>query len=176
MIYSLALIVVAMAVAVGATGLCTYEPGTPEGGPVQEVDAVSFMGMEARAATFPVRMPENPDGWMTNSARRSMVNQEPVPVVGWVTADRGFIQLTQTSEPVDAAVTGIDSDPRELERTTTIAGEEVEIYHSEESGVRDLWVVDMGDSRLIYTGAGADEEFSTLIEATVNSEPLPNSY
>ena len=45
MFLSLALIVVLMVVSVGATGLCTYEPGAPEGGPVREVDAHTFMSM-----------------------------------------------------------------------------------------------------------------------------------
>ena len=173
MFLSLALIVVLMVVSVGATGLCTYEPGAPEGGPVREVDAHTFMSMEARATNFPVRMPEDPDGWVTNSARRGQVNKTPAPIVGWVTDDRGFIQLTQTDQPLDDAVRGIDPDPRELERTVDVAGREVQIYSSEGSDVRDLWVVDMGDARLLFSGAGADEEFEELIEATVTADPLP---
>lgn len=173
MFLSLALIVVLMVVSVGATGLCSYNPGAPEGGPVREVDAHTFMDMEARSATFPVRMPDNPDGWVTNSARRGQVNQTPAPIVGWVTAERGFIQLTQTDQPLDDAVRGIDPHPRELDRTFTVAGEEVQVYHSDESDVRDLWVVDMGDARLLFSGAGQPEEFETLIEAVVTSEPLP---
>lgn len=175
MFLSLALIVVLMVVSVGATGLCTYEPGAPEGGPVREVDAHTFMGMEARATNFPVRMPDNPEGWVTNSARRGQINQTPAPIVGWVTADRGFIQLTQTEQPADDAVRGIDPHPRELDRTETIAGQEVAIYHSDEDDVRDLWVVDMGDARLLFTGAGSEAEFETLIDATVNSAPLPGA-
>ncbi|MDO5668572.1 MAG: DUF4245 domain-containing protein [Corynebacterium sp.] len=173
MFLSLALIVVLMVVSVGATGLCTYEPGAPEGGPVREVDAHTFMGMEARATNFPVRMPENPEGWVTNSARRGQVNQTPAPIVGWVTDDRGFIQLTQTDQPLDDAVRGIDPDPRDLDRTVQVAGHEVQVYTSEESDVRDLWVVDMGDARLLFSGAGKDAEFEELIDATVNVTPLP---
>ena len=46
------LIVVIMLVAVGATGLCTFNPGKPEQGPVQEVDARTFLDMEARSVNF----------------------------------------------------------------------------------------------------------------------------
>ncbi|WP_082028371.1 DUF4245 domain-containing protein [Corynebacterium humireducens] len=173
MFLSLALIVVLMVVSVGATGLCTYEPGAPEGGPVREVDAHTFMDLEARSAAFPVRMPENPDGWVTNSARRGQVNRTPAPIVGWVTADRGYIQFTQTGELLDDAVRGIDPHPRELDRTLRVANHEVQVYHSDESDVRDLWVVDMGDSRLLFSGAGRDEEFETIITAVVESAPLP---
>lgn len=175
MMLSLGIIIIAMIVVVGTTGLCSYEPGAPESGPVREVDAESFMSMEARATNFPVRLPENPEGWMTNSARRSMIDGTQAPVVGWVTADRGYIALTQTMLPLDDAVKNIDSDFRELSRTEDIAGQEVRIYHSDESDVRDLWAVDMGDVRLLFTGAGSQEEFRTIIAATINSAPLPSA-
>lgn len=175
MFLSLALIVVLMVVSVGATGLCSYEPGAPEGGPVREVDARTFMEMESKAAAFPVRMPDNPDGWVTNSARRGQVNGTPAPIVGWVTADRGFIQFTQTGELLDDAVRGVDPHPRELDRTLQVAGREVRVYHSDESDVRDLWVVDMGDARLLFSGAGKDAEFETIIAAAVGATPLPGA-
>jgi len=175
MMLSLAVIIVAMVVTVGATGLCTYEPGTPENGPVREVDATSFMGMEARASQFPVYLPADPEGWTPNSARRSYLNQTPAPVVGWVTADGGYIQMTQTDQPLDDAVKGIDDDPRQHDRTVDVAGQPVEVYHSDESDVRDLWVVDTGDSRLLFSGAGRDEEFETIITAVVESAPLPTA-
>lgn len=175
MIMSLLIVVVLMLATVGATGLCSYEPGSPENGPVREVDARTFMGMEARATAFPVRMPENPEGWTTNSARRGQIDRTPAPIVGWVTADRGFIQLTQTDLPLADAVRAIDEHPRVLDRTIEVAGQQVEVYHSDEADVRDLWAVDMGDARLLFSGAGSEEEFSTLIEATVTSAPLPSA-
>lgn len=175
MILSLAVIVVLMLVTVGATGLCSYEPGAPENGPVREVDAHTFMGLEARAASHPLRMPENPEGWVTNSARRGMVAEQPAAIVGWVTAEGGFIQLTQTSVPLDEAVREIDPDPRDLARTVTVAGQDVQVYQSEERDVRDLWAVDMGETTLLFTGAAPDEEFLTIIEDTVTAEPLPSS-
>lgn len=175
MILSLAVVVVLMVVSVGATGLCSYEPGVPENGPVREVDAHTFMGMEARAASYPLRMPENPEGWVTNSARRGQVAETPAAIVGWVTAEGGFIQLTQTPVPLAKAVREIDPHPRDLDRTVAVAGQDVEVYQSEERDVRDLWAVDMGETRLLFSGAAADEEFLTIIEDTVAAEPLPAS-
>ncbi|RNE48686.1 DUF4245 domain-containing protein [Corynebacterium alimapuense] len=174
MILSLAVIIVAMVVAVGATGLCSYEPGTPEGGPVREVDAESFMGLEARATDYPLYLPESPEGWVTNSARRSYIGDTPAPVVGWVTADQGYIQLTQTDQSLEDAVKEIDADPRELDRTFDLEGYQVEVYQSEYADVRDLWVVDHGDSRLLFSGAAFEEDFRTIISATLLSEPLPS--
>ena len=117
MFLSLALIVVLMVVSVGATGLCSYEPGAPEGGPVREVDARPFMEMESKAAAFPVRMPDNPDGWVTNSAHRGQVNRpRPDRRLG----DRGprLIQFTQTGGSfATTPFAVIDPHPRELDRT-----------------------------------------------------------
>ena len=166
------LIVVLMLVAVGATGLCSFNPGAPEQGPVQEVDAETFLDLESRAVDFPVRYPDMPDGWITNSARRSMLAGQPAPVVGWVTPDRGFIQLTQTGLDTEAAIENADSKPRTLDRTVDVDGHEVEVLASEEQDVRDLWVVDAGDTRFVLTGAGEDREFEELIATALATAPI----
>ena len=167
------LIVVIMLVAVGATGLCTFNPGKPEQGPVQEVDARTFLDMEARSVNFPVVYPEAPAGWVTNSARRAMIEQAPAPTVGWVTADGGYLQLTQTGAPLDKAVRGADQKPRELQRSVYVGGTEAQVYTSSSDDVRDLWAVDAGQSRFLVTGAGTEEEFRALIEAALTAAPLP---
>lgn len=166
------LIVVLMLVAVGATGLCSFNPGAPEQGPVQEVDAETFLDLESRAVDFPVRYPEMPDGWITNSARRSMLAGQPAPVVGWVTPDRGFIQLTQTGLDTDAAIENADSKPRTLDRTVDVDGHPVEVFASEKQDVRDVWVVDAGDARFVLTGAGEDREFEELIATALATAPI----
>lgn len=166
------LIVVLMLVAVGATGLCSFNPGAPEQGPVQEVDAETFLDLESRAVDFPVRYPAMPEGWITNSARRSMLAGQPAPVVGWVTPDRGFIQLTQTGLDAEAAIESADSQPRTLDRTVDVDGHPVEVFTSEEQDVRDLWVVDAGDARFVLTGAGEDQEFEKLIATALATAPI----
>ncbi|QGU06887.1 hypothetical protein COCCU_04705 [Corynebacterium occultum] len=174
MVLSVGVIVLVMFLMVGFTGMCSWNPGAPKQGPVQEVDAVTFASLEARTMNFPVRMPETPEGWVTNSARRSMVDDTPAVTIGWVTTEGGYLQLTQTGEELDDAVRGIDPDPRTLEETREIAGEEVQRYSSEESDVRDLWVVDLDEVRILLTGAGTDEEFSTLLDVAIEAEPLPS--
>lgn len=172
MLINVALIVVLMLVGVGATGLCTYNPGRPEQGPVQEVDAGTFLSLEARATNFPVRYPQMPEGWVTNSARRSMIDQQPAPVVGWVTPDGGFLQMTQTGATLDDAVAAQDTKPRPEERVETIDGREVRVFSSPDSDVRDLWAVDAGDARFVFTGAGTPEEFHALIATALQTEPI----
>lgn len=172
MIFSVGVVILVMALTVGFSGLCTWNPGAPEQGPVQEVDAETFTQLEARSMNFPVRMPQAPEDWVTNSARRGSVEQTPATIVGWVTADGGYLQLTQTGIELDDAVRGYDPDPRELERTETIAGQDIEVYVSAEDEVRDLWALDLGDARALVSGAGTDAEFQTLFEAVIAAEPL----
>lgn len=166
------LIVVLMLVAVGATGLCSFNPGAPESGPVQEVDAKAFLDLEARAVNYPVRYPQMPEGWTTNSARRSMLAGNSAPVVGWVTPNRGYLQLTQTGVDKDAALQASNADNRMLDRTVRIDDTDVEVYTSDEREVRDLWIVDAGDARFVVTGAGSTDEFEELISAALKATPI----
>ncbi len=175
MVLSIGLLVLVMFVSVGFTGLCTFNPGAPENGPVQEVDAKTFTDMEARSVTYPVRYPEMPEGWVTNSARRSMIGGEPAPVIGWVTPDTGYVAMTQTSADLTEAIKAIDEDPRQNTDTVRIAGEDVQKYTSEERDVRDVWAVDLDDVRLVFTGAGTDAEFEELISTAIDTAPINTS-
>ena len=172
MLINVVVIVVLMLVGVGATGLCTYNPGTPKNGPVQEVDAETFLGMEARAVNFPVRYPVAPEGWVTNSARRTMVGGQPAPVVGWVTKDGGYLQLTQTGADLDTAIAAQDNKLRPTERTAEVSGHQVRILLSDDHETRPIWALDADDARFVVTGAGTDAEFTALIEAALAAQPL----
>ncbi len=168
-------IVLLMVGAVGFTGMCSFSPGRPENGPVQEVDGATFMGMEARAVNFPVRFPQMPEGWVNNSARRSTIGESPAPVVGWVTPQEGYVQLTQTDADVDTAVERVDSAPREKTGTQLIDdSHEATVYSSPEADIRDLWVVDLGDVRLLVKGEAGEDEFRELLAAAIETEPLPH--
>lgn len=169
-------IVLLMVGAVGFTGMCTFNPGRPENGPVQEVDGATFMGMEARAVDFPVRFPQMPEGWVNNSARRSTIGESPAPVVGWVTPQEGYLQLTQTGADVETAVERVDSSPREKTGTQPIDAARdtyATVYTSEEADVRDLWVLELGDVRLLVKGEAGEEEFRELLATAIRTEPLP---
>lgn len=171
-------IVLLMVGAVGFTGMCTFNPGRPENGPVQEVDGATFMGMEARAVDFPVRFPQMPEGWVNNSARRSTIGESPAPVVGWVTPQEGYLQLTQTGADVETAVERVDSSPREKTGTQPIdAARDIyaTVYTSEEADVRDLWVLELGDVRLLVKGEAGEEEFRELLATAIRTEPLPHN-
>lgn len=165
-------IVVLMLLAVGFTGMCSFNPGRPENGPVQEVDGQTFLSMESRAVDFAVRYPDVPEGWVNNSARRTTLNGTPAPVMGWVTPHEGFLQVTQTGVDEDTALKGIDASPRSLARTEDVAGHEAKVYSSDDRDVRDVWFVDLGDERILITGAAEATEFRELIEMFAAAQPL----
>ncbi len=163
---------IVMVGAVGFTGMCTWNPGAPEQGQVPEVDASTFIAMESRGMEFAVREPAIPEGWVTNSARRAMVDDTPAPVIGYITRETGYLQLTQTGETVQDAVEGYDSRWRDFSDSYDVDGYTVEVYSSEANDVRDLRVVDLGDARVLISGAATDAEFNELFSSVIAAEPL----
>lgn len=171
MTISMVVIVLIMIAVVLPTGLCSYNPGTADGGAVTEVDEQAFLGMEANNSAFPLVVPAEPEGWTANSARRSAVGDAQAPVVGYVTDDEGFLQLTQTDVPLDDAVRDVDADPREQVRTEDVEGTEVRVFHSDEGDVRDIWAFTRDGVTYLISGSASDDEFRELVSATLRGAP-----
>lgn len=155
---------------VGFTGLCSYNPGGPDkSGPVREVDAHSFLTLEARGMSFPIREPKMPEGWVPNSARRTEVGSEPGPLVGWVIDGERYISLTQTSADFKTS-TQPDDKHREPAGTEEAGGLTWHIFEGEDA--RPIWVADAGESRLILEGMANREDMATAAEVTAKTKPL----
>nr|WP_282452525.1 DUF4245 domain-containing protein [Corynebacterium pygosceleis] len=172
MMMSLLVIVVIMAMVVTLTGMCSLRKDPVEDGPVREVDAHAFLDLQARAVTFPVRLPGSPEGWIPNSARRHPVNNTPALLVGWVTADRGYLQLLQTDQPEEDAVEGLDSHPRETAGTCDVGGQRFTVWTPFDDTADTAWTTTYGDVTLVFAGTADEEEFTELIHNTLNAEPL----
>lgn len=168
---SLGVTVIAMLAVVGATGLCTINPESSHEAE-QEVDAQTFLEMEARVGDTAVRSPQMPEGWKPNAARRAIVAGENAPRVSWVTDSQSYVESTQTAVSVDDALTGYDSKYRPESTTRQVDGVDVVVASSAEEDVRRLWVVDLGDERLIITGAAEDTDFETAVRAFLQAKPL----
>lgn len=168
---TLLVMLVLMLLSVGFTGLCSFNPGAPENGPVRAVDAKQVLSLEARAMNFPVRMPEVPEGWTANSARRTSVEQQPAPVVGWVTASGAYLQLTQTGQPVEKALKTMKEESNEVDPVTV---EDVSFRHFEpaDGSGDDTWIADIGEVRFLIVGTAGDEEFRQLAAATLQAQPI----
>lgn len=172
---TLIVIIVCMVFVVAFTGMCSINPGAPENGPVQKVDAQQFLDIEARSMPFPVRYPQMPETWTTNSARRSNVAGTPAPIVGWVTAKGAYLQLIQTNQTVDAAVKDHDEYARKEKESKQVGEHTVRIYTNEDHPeARALWVADLGDVRLVVSGSADESEYSQLIDVALHSPVLPS--
>lgn len=170
LILSLGVLLLAMFLVVGFTGLCSVDPGAPEAkGPVNEVEAESILRMDAQALDFPIRYPEMPEGWVPNSQRRTQVGQEMSVVTGWVIDGDKFISLTQTPAKMKDARQP-DDDYREEVRTENINGQEWTVLEGEDA--RPIWVTDLGDVRLILEALATDDLVKQAAEAATKAKPL----
>nr|WP_255549558.1 DUF4245 domain-containing protein [Corynebacterium sp. TAE3-ERU12] len=170
MVLSLAVMAVLMVVFVGTTGLCSYHPGRPENGPVQEVDADAFVQMEASRVPYPVVLPDVPEGWVPNSARASVVAEHQATIIGFVTTEGDYIQLLQTDAPIDGLPSGTDA--RIASGTVNAGGAEWTISEGVDDNVRRTWTTDAGKVRYEIQGSANDDEYRTLAEATLGADPV----
>ena len=168
-ILSLSVVVVMMLLVVGATGLCSVNPETAQG-PVQEVDEETFLDTQARAGIGAIRDPQMPEGWQANAARRSQLGGDTATVVSWLTADGNYVESTQTQVSAEEAGEKYDANYRGLNSMREVAGHQV--LASDDDSVRRLWIADLGDARLIISGAAPDEEFAAATEAFIKAEPI----
>ncbi|MER0105046.1 DUF4245 domain-containing protein [Corynebacterium sp. KPL2895] len=170
-ILSLSIVVLMMLLVVGATGLCSVNPETAQG-PVQEVDEETFLDTQARAGVGAIRDPQMPEGWQANAARRSQLGGETATVVSWLTADGNYVESTQTQVSAEDAGEKYDANYRGLNSTREAAGHQVRVLASDDDSVRRLWIADLGDARLIISGAAPDEEFAAATEAFIKAKPI----
>lgn len=173
MMLSLGVIVVGMLAVVGGTGLCTINPETSDLSAVREVDGEAFLDLEARAAQgAAIRIPDVPEDWVANSARRASVAQSPSSVVGWITPQEGYLSSWQTQVSLDDALAGFDEHFREETETINIDGQDVIVASTEERNVRDVWAFDMEDERILLSGTASGEEFTELVRAFLAVDPV----
>ncbi|PRQ12252.1 DUF4245 domain-containing protein [Corynebacterium sp. 13CS0277] len=170
---SLFVILIVMVLAVGFTGMCSFSRTDKEFAPVQTVDAEKVLSLEARAMDFPVRFPATPEGWSTINARRTMLNNTPAVVVGYLTDDKGYAQVLQTNQPVDVVAKDYFDQPRTQDGSMTIDGVEFLHFPPTEDG-DDLWVGDLGEARLAVSGVADNATFFEIAGRFVDAAPLPH--
>ncbi|HIW96707.1 MAG TPA: DUF4245 domain-containing protein [Candidatus Corynebacterium gallistercoris] len=170
-VLSLGVLLFATFLVVGFTGLCSFNPGSPEqsSANVQEVDKDTILRMDAQGLSMPIRNPEMPEGWIANSARRTMVGKEPSSLVGWVVEGEHYISLTQTTADMKAARQP-DQDVREETGTEQIGDLTWHIMEGDDA--RPLWVADAGETRLILEGMATQDQMRTAAEKVTATEPM----
>ena len=163
-------ILIMMFLAVGATGLCSINP--EKSGPVQNVDAATFLEMEARGSGAVIREPDMPEGWQPTAARRKQIGGESGAVVSWLTTNEGYVESAQTQLALGDVPGAYDSNYRANFEQREVAGQDVEILSSDDKDVRPLWIADLGDARLVLTGSASDADYEAALTAFAEAEPL----
>lgn len=156
----------------GLAGLCSFNPGDPEQGPVPEFDATASLESDARNLDFEVRDPDVPDGWMPNSGRVQQFGEFVSSHVGYVTDGETYVELVQSDAPVED-FRGVNNDgPRPDMATVPVGGREWTTFTGEDE-VRPVWVSDFEGARVAITGSGTQDEFEQMALAVDEAEVLP---
>jgi Protein of unknown function (DUF4245) len=187
MFWSIAPLVIACIVLAGMVGMCSFQPSGPGRGPTPSYDAAGALRADAAELGIPVRLPQLPVGWQSNSGRRGSIDSgrtDPATgqqlraltsTVGYLTPTGMYLSLTQSDADENKLV---DSLGRSLYPTGTkdVDGVTWVVYQGGE-GTEPVWTTRLtgpsGAAQIAVTGAGGPAEFRTLAAATQSQPPLP---
>lgn len=173
MVWSLIPLVIACLIIAGVASQCTLSPGGPRQGPIPNFDVTAALQYDASEVGFPVRNPAVPEDWTPNSGSRSAIagaQGGDVSNVGYISGTGSYLKLTQSNATEEVLVPYAVGEARYASGTEPLEGHEWIVY--EQKGAEAVWVTDLGDVRLLITGSGSNEEFSTLAVATTTAKPL----
>lgn len=170
MFWSVVVLMVIVGIFAGVAGQCAFTPSGPKQGAIPAFDADASLRQDARSLGYPVRSPEVPEGWVSNSGRVESFAGTTSSHVGWVTGERSFVELAQSDAPEDA-FRSLGGGPRPGRTIIPVSGREWTVFTGDD--VRPVWVLDLGDVRVAVTGSAASSDFEALAAAVQSAEPLP---
>lgn len=187
MFWSIAPLVLACVVLAGMLGMCSFQAGGPATGPVPEFDAPAALHADAATLDVPIRLPQLPEGWQSNSGGRGGIDSgvtDPstgrqsravTSRVGYLAPSGMYLSLTQSNADEDRLVTSIAPDAVPT-GTQDVDGVTWVVYEGGE-GTEPVWTARLagptGPAQVAITGAGSADEFRTLAAATQAQPPLP---
>lgn len=172
MALSLLPLVLLCVILAGIASQCTFHPGGPKPGPVPNFDIDAAMQYDASQLPFPIRNPRLPDGWQPNSGSRGSVGGNgggESSTVGYITPPGRYIQLTQSNAKEEALVPFVVGE-RAATGVQSVDGQNWVVYADD--GAEPAWVADLGEVRILISGAGTTDEFETLARAVEHATPL----
>lgn len=193
MFWSLVPLVIGCILLAGMVGMCSFQVGRTKQGKVPAYDAAAALRADAQTLGFPIRLPQLPGGWQSNSGGRGGIENgrtDPdtgqrrhaaTSIVGYLSPTGMYLSLTQSNADEDKLVGSIH---RSMYPTGTVdvAGTEWVVYQgSDQSGesVEPVWTTRLasagGETQIAITGAGSTEQFRTLASATQSQPPLPTT-
>ncbi|MGB2951223.1 MAG: DUF4245 domain-containing protein [Rhodococcus sp. (in: high G+C Gram-positive bacteria)] len=174
MVWSLIPLVIACLLIAGIASQCTLSPGGPTQGPIPNFDVDAALQFDASQLDFPIRNPQVPADWTPNSGSSRTISGDQggdVSNVGYISDSGRYNRLTQSDASETVLVRYVvEGEERYPSGTETVDGTEWVVY--ERQGDEPVWVTDLDDVRLLITGSGTAEEFTTLAAATTSAEPL----
>jgi hypothetical protein len=132
---------------------------------------------------FPLRVPQVPRGWQSNSFAKRDIDSGPSTAadvyVGWVTGDGNYLRLDQTAASVADVAKADRHEPagsdgqagsggslRKL-GTERVGGSTWAVYPGTRS--EHTWVTDRGSARIAITGSGTPKQFRTMATAVLRA-------
>ncbi|MBV8929933.1 MAG: DUF4245 domain-containing protein [Mycobacteriaceae bacterium] len=187
MFWSMAPLVVACIVLAGVLGMCSFAPSGPGRGPAPAYDAAGALRADASTLGIPIRLPQLPAGWHSNSGQRAGIDAgrtDPATgqkthavtsTVGYLAPSGMYLSLTQSNADEEKLVGFLG---RSLYPTGTrdVGGVTWVVYEGGERG-EPVWTTRLtgptGPAQIGITGAASPDEFRTLAAATQSQPPLP---
>jgi hypothetical protein len=190
MFWSIAPLVIACIVLAGLLGMCSFAPNGPGKGTPPSYDAPAALQADADALKIPIRLPQLPEGWESNSGSRKGIEggrTDPVSgqqtravrsTVGYLAPSGMFVSLTQSNADEDKLVAAINTDLYPT-GAQTVDGVKWVVY---EGGAQDgkpaepVWTARLngpgGPAQIAITGAAGTAEYRMLAQATQTQSPL----
>jgi hypothetical protein len=186
MFWSMAPLVLACIVLAGVLGMCSFQAGGPGKGPTPDYDAPAALQADADALKIPIRLPQLPDGWQSNSGSRKGIDggrTDPVSgqparavssTVGYLAPSGMYLSLTQSNADEDKLVASINADmyPTGTQDVNSIRW----VVYEGGEGVEPVWTTRLngptGPAQIAITGAAGTDEYRTLATATQKASPL----
>ncbi|MBF6233129.1 DUF4245 domain-containing protein [Nocardia farcinica] len=170
--FSLIPLVLIAVVFAGLASQCSFSAQGPTQGQIPHFDVDAALHSDARSLPFPIRNPEVPESWTSNSGSRDTITGEgggPVSTVGYITEQGTYMRLTQSSATEESLARFVLGS-RYAGGAQQI-GEQKWIVYAEPTE-ETAWIADFGDVRVLITGAGDEAAFTTLARAVTAAQPL----
>ena len=187
MFWSVAPLVLACIVLAGVLGMCSFQAGGPGEGPIPHYDAPAALQADADALKIPIRLPQLPDGWHSNSGSRKGIEggrTDPVSgqparavssTVGYLAPSGMYLSLTQSNADEAKLVASLNTDMYPT-GTADVDGVTWVVYEgSQEDGddAEPVWTTRLGGpAQIAIKGAAGTDEYRTLAAATQTASPL----
>ncbi len=190
MFWSIAPLVLACIVLAGVLGMCSFQASGPGAGPAPSYDAPAALQADADALHIPIRLPQLPEGWHSNSGSRKGIEAgrtdpltgQPVravsSVVGYLAPSGMYVSLTQSNADEAKLVSSINTDahPAGVEDVNGVTWVVYQGGEAENQPAEPVWTTRLsgptGPAQIAITGAGSEDEFRTLATATQTAAPL----